>query len=104
MRGKGLLINKVINKQTYEEWCELYKDKRKALNKQYWVDNKDKLKKQNEKYRIENREKCLEKQRESSKNYYEKNKLYRQELIKCDICDKQLTRASLTRHKKLKHV
>jgi len=49
---------------------------------------KEKIKESNKKYREKNRTRLLEKQREK---------------VNCDICNKTLSKSSLSRHKKTKH-
>ena len=67
--------------------------------KNYYENNKEKVRESDKKYRKNNPEKI----RQIAKKYYQENKEKIKERVKCDICDKDLSRASLTRHKKTFH-
>lgn len=71
--------------------------------KEYYNDNKDMYLEKAKKFSENNREKV----REYKKKYADKNKDKKsekgRERINCDICQKEVCRRSLTRHKKLIH-
>ncbi len=85
---------KILKKN--KEYRETNKEKISEKNKEYRETNKEKIK---EYYQV-NREKILEYKKANREKISEKNK----ERVKCDICNKDLSRASLTRHKKQFHL
>ena len=76
----------------YEEKSEQIRENQKI----YYENNKEKLCEYQKKYYEENSEKVKKKVNEKNK---EKNK----ERVKCEICNKDLARCSLSRHKKTFH-
>ena len=91
---------------TTEENREKYRE----LHRKYREENPEKFREASRKYRENNKEKISEanrKYREYQRKKYEKNKQKiserNKERINCDICNKELARASLTKHKKRIH-
>ena len=84
-------INERRVRVTYEE--------RKELKKEYYINNCEKFKEKEKIYRENNREKI--------KKYYEKNREKinekKRERVICEICGKEYSRDSLTKHKRLLH-
>ena len=76
--------NKKNKIEKSKEWYEKNKDKRKEYKKEYHEKNKDIIK-----------QKC--------KYYYEKNKEVINQKVNCPICNLELSKSSLTRHKKRIH-
>ena len=123
--------NKEKIKERYLKWAEgkeeylraqkrdYYKNNKEAINekaKKYRDNNKEHLRAQKRDYYKNNKEAINEKDKEKYKNNKEailaKNKEYRErnkdkinarnrEKVNCPICDKQLNRTSLSRHKKI---
>jgi len=90
------------NKDKILEYREANKDKileyreaNRGKRKEYLEANKDKISKQHKEYYEANKDKLLQYQKE----YQEFNK----QRVNCDICNKELARASLTRHKRTIH-
>jgi len=104
-----LWINKTrcVNKISAFSIPIVAKEYKKGYRKKYQEENKEKILEQNKEYRKANKEKILEQNKEYRKANKEKinkyNKEKKKERVKCDICDKDLTRGSLTRHKKRFH-
>ena len=86
--------------------------------KQYYEDNKVIIAEKNKKYREENKDaikemksqdyiKNKEKRLNAAKEYYQKNRQkkldYASKRINCDICDKEMNRTSIYKHKKTMH-
>jgi len=110
-------INNVIAGRTQKEYRQDNKEKIAEQRKEYREANGDKInEKKKEHYQV-NREKINEKKKEhyqvNSEIILEKNKEYRQankekiaeqkkEIIKCDICDCEISRRNLIRHQKSK--
>jgi len=98
---------KEANKEKINEYRKEYyqanKEKISEQTKEYYQANKEKINEYNKEWREVNREKISEKEkeyREANRNkILEKNK----ERVKCTICNKDLARASLSRHKKRFH-
>ena len=74
-------VNKVIPDRTYKEWREENKEKRKDQMKEWREKNQEKLKERYE----QNKDQINEKKREK---------------VTCEICNKEMRKDSLTRHKK----
>jgi len=89
---------KIVEKK--KEHYEANKEKMTEQMKEYYENNKDKILEKTKEYRQNNREKLLKK----SKEYYEDNKEklleYQKEKIKCEKCGREITRSSLSNHKK----
>jgi hypothetical protein len=89
-----------------KEYREANKDKLSVKNKKYREDNKDKIKE----YREDNKDKIKEyreNNRDKIKEYRENNRddirEKRKQKVKCDLCNKEMRRDSIPRHKKTKH-
>jgi len=86
-----------------KKWCEDNSEQKRQTNKIYRENNPEKFREYQKIYRENNPEKL----RERDRKYYEENREKlsekRKERVKCDICDKDLSRASLTVHKKRIH-
>jgi len=110
------------NPEKYREknrrWCEENSEKLRESHKKYYEENSEKCRDRSRKYREDNPEKC----RQIIKKYYEENKekilekdrRYREnnkqkisernkQRVNCDICNKELARSSLSKHKKTFH-
>lgn len=86
----------------------------KEYQKEYYEKNKEKIKEQIKEYYEENKEDIIPKMKEYYKNNREKillqKKEYREnnrekinQTIKCDICEIEMNKKSLSRHKKTQH-
>ena len=109
-----LWINKTkgcINKQSAFSILKLYyeanKDKSLEYQKEYREANKEKISEQKKEYREANKEKISEQKKEyreaNKEKISERKKEYKKQRVNCSICDKELARSSLTRHKKTIH-
>ena len=89
---------------------ETTKEKRKEKMKEYYVKNKEKIKEKTKEYRKDNKEHIIEyrkkhyeankdKINEKRKERYKSNK----EKVKCDICNKEMRKDSINKHKKNIH-
>jgi hypothetical protein len=65
----------------YKDWYEEHKEHRQDYNKNYYHENKAKLK----------------------EKHYAKLKEYQAQRVKCDLCDKEMRRDNLSKHKKKIH-
>jgi hypothetical protein len=83
-------VNKRIPDRTKKEWRDENKEQRKEYDKEYNEENKEKKKKQMKEYYEENKEKLKEKMKE-----------YNRQRVTCEICNKEMCKDNLTRHKKL---
>ena len=86
-------------RESKKKYYEKNKEKVNERKKIYYENNPEKLSERNKKYRENNPEKY----RESQKKYRENNREKINERVKCDICDKDLSKSSLSRHKKTFH-
>jgi len=116
---------KEYNKEQSKKYYENNKDKLKEKEKKYRIDNKEKIKIYHKEYRIDNKKQIKEKDKKyyennkeeinkKHKKYYENNKekiskkakeKYKEkykEKIKCDLCNAEVNKSSLLRHKKTK--
>ena len=84
----GATLNSQIPNRSQKEWHEDNKEHKK----QYREYNKDKIKEKDKDY--------YQKNKEHKKEYY---KEYNKEKVKCNICNKEMTKNSLTRHKRTIH-
>ena len=94
--------NKDEIKEKNKKYCEENKDNLIEYRKKYRDDNKDKIKEKNKQYCEENKDILKEK----NKKYYEDNKdkileKLREKII-CEVCQKEMRKDKLTRHKKSK--
>ena len=82
--------------------------------KEYYIDNKKELLDKRKKYHEQNREEILDKQKEyyeqnrdkiseQHKKYREQNKDKLAEKAKCDICNEEMRKSCIKRHKRNKH-
>jgi len=93
-------LNKVIPSRTVKEWCEDNKEKIIIYKKKYYEEHKEDISIKERKRREENKEEILIKERKRrEENKEEHNELFR-EKIRCEICDIEINRSSLWRHKK----
>jgi hypothetical protein len=109
--------NKEVPGRTDKEYREENKEKLAEWHKKYWEENKEKLAEINKKWREENKEKLAEKGKkwreenkeklaEKNKKYWEENKEKlaekKNEKIRCECCDCEVSRGSWLRHTKSK--
>ena len=87
----GASLNSYIPNRTIEEY---YKDNKEQF-KEYYIDNKDQIKQYKKEYRENNKEQI--------KQYYQDNKHKFKEKVKCEICNKEMNKSSLTKHIKTIH-
>ena len=91
------------NKDKINDYKRDYYEKNReqllASHKKYYEKNRDKLSEKMKDYYEENKDKINVRK----KKYYEENKDKINERVKCDICDLELSKKSLLRHKKRKH-
>jgi hypothetical protein len=73
--------NKEVCRKRYDEWYEEHKEEKKEYNKDYWQQNKAQLK----------------------EKHYAKLQAYQAQRVKCDLCDKEMRRDNLSKHKKKVH-
>jgi hypothetical protein len=122
----GASLNKNIPSRTIKEYKEKYyennKDKLTQSKHKYYIDNKAEIAGKNKEYRENNKDiikqrkkdyannnKPVLKQkarewRENNKDTIRKRKQeYSSEKVKCDICNKEIRKGSLSRHKKTLH-
>lgn len=111
-------VNKFIPTRTQKEYQEDNKEVIKEWNKKYREEHKEDIKEKDKKYRENNREKLLQQKKE----YYNDNKTKileqmkkhreehkeeinkkRKQKVTCDICNKEITKSHLPRHKKNIH-
>jgi gas vesicle protein len=82
------------------------KEKIKEHTKQYYQDNKEKIKERVKQYKETNKEKIKEQGKQYRENNKEKiaeqKKQYASRLVKCEKCNKEFRRDSLTKHNKSK--
>ena len=83
-------IHKEYQKEYQKEYREENQDKLKEYQKEYYEENKENIKEQQKEYREENKEKLKERYKE-----------YGSQRVTCDICNKEMRKDSLTKHKKL---
>ena len=91
--------NKEKVRETQKKWYEENSEQRREYHKKWYEENSEKVRESKKIYRENNREKLIERDRK----YRENNKEKMKERVKCDICNKDLTRGSLTKHKKNIH-
>jgi hypothetical protein len=111
-------LNMCIPSRTIKEYKQDNKEKIKEKDKQYYINNKEQIKEHQKKYKQDNKDKIKEKDKqyyqdnkekikEHKKQYREDNKdkikAYQKEKVKCAICNKEMRRDSLSRHKKRLH-
>jgi hypothetical protein len=82
-----------------QNWCKNNPEKVRQITKKYRENNPEKVRQLTEKWRENNSEKIREYYKENSEKISEK----RRERVNCDICNQELARASLSRHKKRIH-
>ena len=86
-----------------KKWREANRNKILEKNKKYYEENREIFIKKVKNYRVENKDKISK----NKKRYNEENKQKiserKKERVNCDICNKELARASLTRHKRTIH-
>jgi hypothetical protein len=92
-------VNKTIAGRTNKEWIEDNKERYNEQKKIYIQENKDKFDRYHKDYREANKDK-INNYREANKNNINE---YKRERVECDICNKEVSRNSLTRHKILVH-
>ena len=80
-----------------------YDFNQKEYQKEYYIKNSQKLNEYKKEWREKNRQKLKEHQKKYREKNKEKLKEYRKQKVKCDICDKEMRRDSLRKHKKTKH-
>lgn len=81
-------LNKTVPTRTYNEWYEENRDKKQVYKKQYYKDNQNKKIEYQKQYYNENKDKISQ---------YEKTR------VKCNVCNKELCRGSLSKHIKSQH-
>lgn len=108
-----------LRKQNKKFYSEKNMEHLKQMKKLYHEKNKDQIKQKKKLYRQNNveqikqrgkqhRENNIEKMKQKDKEYYQKNKekisIKGKEKVKCEICDCEVRKDTLNRHKKtLKH-
>ena len=92
-------LNSQIPNRSQKQYREDNKDKIKEKVKEYYEDNKEKIKEKDKQYREDNKDKI----KENKKQHYQDNKDKINEKVKCNICNKQMNKSSLTRHNKRLH-
>jgi hypothetical protein len=106
-------VNKNVAGRTKKEYDIDNKEKIKERKKQYAEQNKEKIKETKKKYEEANKEKIKERKKkyyqdniETKKKYYQDNKERiaerKKKNIKCDVCNIEIRRDSMTRHKMTK--
>ena len=100
-----LWINKTrcVNKYAAFSIPIVAKEYTKKYRKAYRESNKEKLSERDKKYYQANQEKISERKKKHYQANREKKIEKNKERVKCDICDNDLSRASLSRHKKRFH-
>lgn len=97
----------ISSSERCKKYYNSHKEKVALIRKQYYDSNKDKLQEYNKKYKEENKDKILLKKREyynlHKKEINEKKKLKNKERVICDICNKELSIASIKKHKTIQH-
>ena len=98
--------HKEYRKNNSEQLREYHKEYRKNNSEKisenqkiYYEENSEQRREYHKKWYEENSEKV----RESKKKYYQKKNEKNKERVKCDICNKDLAKGSLLRHKKRIH-
>lgn len=105
--------NDKYNKERKKKYRENNKEELKEKRKEYKENNKEIIKEKDKKYRENNQEKIKEKTKkyyqknkeklkEKDKEYYQKNKEELCKKVKCDLCNTEVNKQCLTRHKKSK--
>jgi hypothetical protein len=98
-------VNKFIAGRTKKEYYQENKEKIKEREKEYREENKEKIKERDKDYYEKNREKVKERHKEyreeNKEKLKERKKEYNSQRVTCDICNKEMRKDSLTRHKKL---
>ena len=93
--------------QSMECVNKLKYNNRKESNKNYRLKNTEKIKEYSKNYYEKNKEILNKQNRERWKEYYKINKKsissHLKKKVKCDICDKEYHKKSLTRHKNTMH-
>jgi hypothetical protein len=103
--------NYIKNRQSILEYQHKYnienREKIAKRNKEYRENNKDKLKLKSKEYREKNKAELKERRKEYDREYNnrtaEKRNAYNAERMKCDICEKEMRRDSILKHKKAIH-
>ena len=79
------------------------KEKMAMKSKKYYEENKDRLKLKKKIYREANKEK-LKAYREANKEKIKETAMKRkQTIVQCDVCNKEMNKASLLKHKRAAH-
>jgi len=92
-----------INKEKISEYNQANREKKSEYQKEYYQTNKEKISERNKKYQNINKEKISEYKKEWREANREKISEKRKERVNCTICNKDLAKCSLTRHKKRFH-
>lgn len=95
------IITTEEKREKNRKYCEENPEKRRETQKKYYQENSEQCREYRKKYYEENSDQIREKK---NKKYSEKICEKMKERVKCDICDKDLARGSLTRHKKNIHI
>jgi hypothetical protein len=91
--------NKVIMKEQHKLYRESNQEKNKEMKKKYYYNNRDILINKSKEYRDKN----VEIIKDKTKKYRELNRDKFSEKVKCDVCNKEMRRDGVNRHKKQFH-
>jgi hypothetical protein len=94
-------LNKVIPTRTKNEYNQT--EKYKNAKKNYYDKNKDYIQKYKKEYFENNQNKIKQYLKENQDKIIDTRKIYRNAKIKCDRCNKDISRGYLINHKKRKH-
>lgn len=85
------------------EYYQKNKDRITRKNKEYVMRNKAKIAERLRKYRENNADKIKAQRKANSEVLKDKAYTYNHTIVSCPVCDKQMVRGSLSRHKKTIH-
>ena len=87
-------VNQVVPHRTKAEW---YQDNKEKI-KEYYQDNKEKIAERHKEYRQNNKEKLKEQKKQNYEQNRDKISQINKQKVRCPYCDKEMIKASLTRH------
>ena len=95
------------NQDKNKEYFKKYREENQDKIKEYQKENQDKIKEYFKKYYQENQDKVKENikkyQKENQDKLKEYHKKYSSKKINCELCNKEMNKSSLNRHKKNIH-
>lgn len=100
---------KESNNKKCKKYYYSHKEKIASIRKEYYNNHKEQLREYNKKYKQENRDKLLLKKKEYYNLHKEqikeknKNKIKTTERVLCNICNKELAKGSIKRHRAIQH-